>query len=300
MIQKELSDNAHATVDRRSDLTKASLTIDPRDKHFPCPPRTHNGHGSPSWGRSAYDVSTCVVRPRRACWPGARRWEGSTKSTLGKKKLAQAYTFLFLCYVRMAHGPYMALACSMLSARNFLLPFASLIFAQSSACCMGSREKEAPYAPGLYAKKDCPRRCSSRGASGSSFSSPETSNGLPSPARSPSCCKMSASQPASLSGSSPAVGKKVSTSSKSSPRIPWAKEWLGERQAQLTSGKTIRTATQLCLQVPWGTSTGKKGYAHPLARKATHIHWQGMLGCVIEEHDPAHDTCQKNHRSAIC
>lgn len=174
----------------------------------------------------------------------------------------------FMLYV--AHGPYMALACSMLRVCRFLRAFASLIFAQSSACWMGAR-----ILPGCHSKKDC----SSKGAPGSSFSSSETSKS--SSARSPSCCKMSASQPASLSlswptccarveGADPPVGKKVNTSSKSSPRIPWAKERflaLGQRevwratsrQAQQTSGKTKRAETHGCLQMPLGTSTGKEG-----------------------------------------
>ena len=144
----------------------------------------------------------------------------------------------FMLYV--AHGPYMAWACSMLRVCRFLRAFASLIFAQSSACWMGARF--------LPAKKDC----SSKGAPGSSFSSSETSKS--SSARSPSCCKMSASQPASLSlswptccarveGADPPVGKKVNTSSKSSPRIPWAKErfGLGPKRG-LASDKPTSTA----------------------------------------------------------
>ena len=121
----------------------------------------------------------------------------------------------FMLYV--AHGPYMAWACSMLRVCRFLRAFASLIFAQSSACWMGAR-----ILPGCHSKKDC----SSKGAPGSSW---------------PTCC-------ARVEGADPPVGKKgqhiiqILTAHPLGQREvwPWAKERLGERQADKHSKRLER------------------------------------------------------------
>ena len=150
----------------------------------------------------------------------------------------------FMLYV--AHGPYMAWACSMLRVCRFLRAFASLIFAQSSACWMGAR-----ILPGCHSKKDC----SSKGAPGSSW---------------PTCC-------ARVEGADPPVGKKVNTSSKSSPRIPWAKErfGLGPKRG-LASDKPTSTANV------WKDKTSGDPWASSNAIR--HIHWQGKLGtCTGKE-----------------